>query len=333
MTRVGHASLTASCSVVRRVHSIDELAKEENIGRVTISRLKAAGIEYLEDLVLYNPEELEELTGIDFERALRVIRTARRIVGWEARAIPGKEYASLLKKREALTTGVSSIDALTGGGLAVYDIHEFAGEFGSGKTQLCHQLAVTVQLPPSRGGLGGGVVYIDTEGTFSPERIESISARFGVEDPLSNIYVFRPLSVDELEEFVVRELSRLVKGGSRLIIVDSVIALYRAQFRGREWLAMRQQRINYMLDWVKRLSRLYSLVAVITNQVVSVPSAWGVAVKLPAGGNIIAHASTHRFLLKKTGDAFLLEVLDSPRLARGASVEFRIEEDGLHDAR
>jgi len=315
------------------VHSIDELGTVEGIGKVTIAKLRALGLEHVEDVVLFNPEELEELAGIDFERALRIVRAARRIVGWETKAYSGKEYASVLRQRDVLTTGVSSVDSLLNGGLAVYDIYEFAGEFGTGKTQLCHQLAVTSQLPPSHGGLGAGAVYIDTEGTFSPERVEAMGKRFEVDDPLSNIYVVRPLSVDELEEFVVRGLPRVLKSGARAIVLDSVIALYRAQFRGREWLAMRQQRINYMLDWLKRLSRLYGLVTVITNQVVSVPSAWGVAVKLPAGGNIIAHASTHRFLLKKAGENFLIEVLDSPRLPRGASAEFTIAEDGLHDAR
>lgn len=315
------------------MHSLDELANTENIGRVTIAKLKAIGIETLEDLVLFNPEELEELAGIDFERALKIVRAARRVVGWEARAVSGKEYASQLQARDTLTTGVASIDALLGGGLAAFEIYEFAGEYGTGKTQLCHQLSVTVQLPPSRGGMGGYAVYVDTEGTFSPERVEAIGKRFGVDDPLSGVFVVRPLSVDELEEFVVRGLPRLLKGGAKLAVVDSVIALYRAQFRGRERLAMRQQRINYMLDWMKRFSRLYGLVTVITNQVVSVPSAWGVSLKLPAGGNIIAHASTHRFLMKRAGDAYLLEVLDSPRLPRGASVEFRIEEDGLHESK
>ncbi|QOJ79377.1 DNA repair and recombination protein RadA [Infirmifilum lucidum] len=315
------------------MHDIDELAGVENIGKVTIAKLKALGIEHVEDLVLFNPEELEELAGIDFERALRIVRAARRIAGWETKAYTGREYAALLQKRDALSSGVASIDELMGGGFTVYDIYEFAGEFGTGKTQLCHQLAVTVQLPPARGGLGGGAVYVDTEGTFSPERIEGIGERFGVEDPLSGIYVVRPLSVDELEEFVVRGLPKVLKSGARLVVIDSVIALYRAQFRGREWLAMRQQRINYMLDWLKRLSRLYGTVTVITNQVVSVPSAWGVAVKLPAGGNIIAHASTHRFLMKRTGETFLVEVLDSPRLPRGASAEFAIARDGLRDAR
>jgi DNA repair protein RadA len=313
--------------------SVDELASVEGIGRVTIARLKSAGISYLEDLVAFNPEELEELAGIDYERAVKVIRAARQLLGWSARVYRGKEYAEALARREVLTTGVRALDELLGGGLVVYDIYEFAGEFGSGKTQLCHQLAVTAQLPPAKGGLGGDVVYIDTEGTFSPERVERIAQRFGVEDPLSRVYVARPINVDEMEEVVVKNLAPLLRGGARLIVIDSIIALYRAEFKGREWLAARQQRINYLLDWLKRLARIHEAAVVITNQVVAVPSTWGVTIKLPAGGNIIAHASTHRFLLKKAGDVWTAECLDSPRIARGASASFLIAEDGLRDVK
>ena len=311
---------------------IDELGKEEGVGKVTISRLKNAGIDTVEELLLFNPEELEEIAGIDFERALRLVRTARRLAGWEVKVRKGNEYASQLSSRDTLTSGVSAIDELLGGGLVVQEIYEFAGEYGSGKTQLCHQLAVTAQLPPGKGGLGGKTIYIDTEGTFSPERIVKIAERFSVGNPLENVFVARPINVDELEELVVRGLKPFLRQGTRLIVIDSVIALYRAQFRGREWLAMRQQRINYVLDWLKRLSRLYDLLVVITNQVVSVPSSWGVSVKLPAGGNIIAHASTHRFFLRRAGDSWLIEVLDSPRLARGASAQFAIKDDGVWDA-
>lgn len=313
--------------------SVDELAGVDGVGRVTIARLKSSGINYLEDLVILNPEELEEIAGIESERAAKVIRAAKRLLNWEARVVRGKEYAEQLSRRDTLTTGVGSIDELLGGGLAVYDVYEFAGEFGSGKTQLCHQLSVTVQLPPARGGLGGRAVYIDTEGTFSPERVEAIGRRFGVEDPLSGVFVARPINVEEMEEVVVRSLPGLMRDGVRLVVVDSVIALYRAEFKGREWLAARQQRINYLLDWLKRIARVYGSVVAITNQVVAVPSTWGVALKLPAGGNIIAHASTHRFFMKKAGDAWLVECLDSPRIPKGAAAPFIIADDGLRDVR
>ncbi|MEM0087792.1 MAG: DNA repair and recombination protein RadA [Thermofilum sp.] len=313
--------------------SVDELVNIEGIGRVTVARLKSAGINYLEDLVVYNPEELEELAGIESEKAAKVIRAARRLLGWEARVVRGREYAEQLARRDTFTTGVKDIDELLGGGIAVYDIYEFAGEFGSGKTQLCHQLSVTVQLPPARGGLGGGAVYIDTEGTFSPERVEAIARRFGVEDPLSGIFVGRPINVDEMEELVVRKLPGLMREGVRLVIVDSIIALYRAEFKGREWLAARQQRINYLLDWLKRTARVHSAAVVVTNQVVAVPSSWGVTLKLPAGGNIIAHASTHRFFMRKAGDVWAVECLDSPRIPRGAAASFLIADDGLRDVK
>jgi meiotic recombination protein DMC1 len=58
------------------------------------------------------------------------------------------------------------------------------GEFRTGKTQLAHTLCVTSQLPLEQGGGNGKVAYIDTEGTFRPERIESVALRYGV-DPAS----------------------------------------------------------------------------------------------------------------------------------------------------
>ncbi len=315
----------------RRFTAIDELLKAGGIGRTTIAKLKAAGISFLEDLVLFNPEELSERANIDYERASKVIRNARRILGQSIRVYRGDEYASLLASREFFTTGVKSLDELLGGGITVFDIYELAGEFGAGKTQLSHQISVTVQLPVDRGGLGGKTVYIDTEGTFSPGRIESVADRFGVNDPLKNIYVARPLSVDELEEFVVLKFPDILKDNIKLIIIDSIIALYRAQFRGREWLARRQQRINYLLDWLKRYARIYRLAVIITNQVISSPTPWGVSIKLPAGGNIIAHASTHRFLLRRAGDKIIMECIDSPRIPKGAIAEFKIREEGIVD--
>ena len=157
--------------------------------------------------------------------------------------------------------------------------------------------------------------------------------KFRIENPLENIYVIRPLNVDELEELVIEEMPSLLREGARLLIVDSIIALYRAQFKGREMLAARQQRINYLLDWLKRYARRYNLAIAITNQVLSQPVPWGAALKLPAGGNIMAHATTHRFLLRRSGSEWVIECLDSPRIARGASAKFLITSRGVEDVR
>ncbi|RLF01018.1 MAG: DNA repair and recombination protein RadA [Thermoprotei archaeon] len=309
--------------------------KVSGVGKLTLEKV-ARVAEYVEDVALFNPEELADRAGIDVDKAMLIVRAARRLVRSREgtrRAFRGTEYAKMLDTRDMFTTGVRAIDELLGGGMYVWDVYEFAGEFGSGKTQLCHQLAVTVQLPPGKGGLGGGAVFIDTEGTFSPSRIVAMAKRFGVENPLENIYVVRPLNVDELEEIVIEELPRIIREGARLLIVDSIIALYRAEFKGREMLAARQQRINYLLDWLKRYARRYNMAIAITNQVLTQPVPWGAALKLPAGGNIIAHASTHRFLMRRSGDSWVIECIDSPRIARGASAKFLITGRGVEDAK
>jgi len=266
------------------MQTIDELNKY-GIGKMTINLLKKKlGIKYVRELSLYNAEELEAYTGIRVDRAEKILRIAR-------------ELTDRVK--------ISLVDVLLDGGIWSKEIVEFAGEFGSGKTQLCHQLAVTVQLPLDKDGLSSSCPYIDTEGTFSPSRIKNIGRRFGVENPLSNIFYVRPITVGDLEDIVIKNIQVLLREkGVRLIIIDSIIALYRSQFKGIEYLARRQQKINYVLEWLKGYSQIYNIAVVYTNQILTQPIPFGVALKVPAGGNIIAHAATHRFFLKNEKTLF-----------------------------
>ncbi|MEM1810765.1 MAG: ATPase domain-containing protein [Thermofilaceae archaeon] len=313
-----------------------EARLRELIGPTLTAKLKQRGLlseRGLKFIIASTPDELVEMLSLSgIESAVRLRNAAKNIVGYADAAVTAEELAALDQSTPRLTTGVKSIDELLGGGLRVGDVYEFAGEFGTGKTQLCHQLSVTVQLPRERGGLSGGAVYIDTEGTFSPQRVEAIARRFGVEGALRRVVVYKPLNTGELESFVREVLPGYLEDNAKLVVIDSVIALYRAQYRGIEWLARRQQAINYLLDWLKRWARIYGVAAVITNQVLTHPLPSGVALKLPAGGNIIAHASTHRFIMRKAGDAWMIECLDSPRLPKGASVEFRITDAGVEEA-
>src|SRR3712207_5173013 len=89
-----------------------------------------------------------------------------------------------LEKRKSLlrcSTGAKSLDELLLGGIETQAITEFYGEFGSGKSQICHTLCVTAQLPVEQGGLGGGAILIDTEGTFRPERVDQIARARGID--------------------------------------------------------------------------------------------------------------------------------------------------------
>jgi len=315
---------------MRSKNSLEEIP---GIGPKTASLLSSRGIMSPKHLALFNPEELCELLEVTPERAEKITRAARRLMNIK-KTITAKDYADELAKVPRLTTGVKAVDQLLGGGLEPRVIYELAGEFGSGKTQLCHQLAVTAQLSRNRGGLGASCLYIDTEEAFSPSRIVAMSKKFSL-DPvqvLENINVIKVVNVADLEDAIKIDAVKMIEENNvRLVIIDSIISLYRAEFKGREMLAARQQRLNYVLDWLLRIAKVYEVYVVVTNQVLEVPLAYG-ETKRPAGGMIMAHACTHRLLLKRSKENLrIIEVLDSPRLPYKASTVFRITEKGIED--
>jgi DNA repair protein RadA len=111
-----------------------------------------------------------------------------------------------------------------------------------------------------------------------------------------------------------------------------VTALYRAQFRGREKLAERQQRLHYILDWIRRLTIKFGVLAIYTNQVMTMPTGY-VEIKLPVGGNVLAHTVNSRWLMlrpSKTKPEGVMRALDVPGLAPGTEVRYTIGDDGLH---
>ena len=149
------------------------------------------------DIVVRGPVELEEISNMTTETCGKIVALARRHLV-DTGAIT-KDFASaseIYKKRQSIgriTTGTNSLDSLLLGGIETQAITEVYGEFGCGKTQFCHALCVTVQKSLEEGGLAGGVLYIDTEGTFRPERIIEIAKVHNM-DPskaLDNIIVAR----------------------------------------------------------------------------------------------------------------------------------------------
>ncbi|MCG2886796.1 MAG: DNA repair and recombination protein RadA [Vulcanisaeta sp.] len=311
-----------------------DLEDLDGVGPKTAQLLRSKGILSVRHLALFNPEELIELTDMTPDRVEKILRSAREAVFGTNRVSRATDLAKNLENTIRLKTNVRAIDELLQGGLEPKAIYEFAGEFGTGKTQLCHQLAVTVQLGQDRGGVGGAAVYLDTEEAFSPSRIINIARRFDLDpnEALDNIYVIKVVNAADLEDRIKLDVVKLIEQANvKLIIVDSIIALYRAEFRGRERLAERQQRLNYILDWIMRIAKAYNVYVVLTNQVLDVPMGY-IEVKRPAGGNVLAHAVTHRLFLKKSReDIKVMEVLDSPRLPYKASAMFRITDRGVED--
>jgi len=303
----------------------------EGVGRVTGVKLKEGGYYTVRDVAYASVKELAEILGSE-ERAQQIVEAARKMLGLHS-FISALEVYERRKKIRRISTGVRALDELLGGGIETRAVTEIVGEYGSGKTQLCHQLAVMVQLPEDRGGLNAKAVYIDTEGTFRPERIMQIAKARGL-DPgqtLDNIFYAKALSVDH-QMVLVDHVRNLVRQECiALIVVDSVIAHFRAEFPGRENLAERQQKLNKHIADLLRLADAYDVAVVVTNQVMAQPDVFFGNPLRPAGGNILAHGATYRLWLRKSKENIrIAKIFDSPYHPEGEA-SFRITEEGLVD--
>ena len=317
----------------REIKSITDLP---GVGPATANKLIEAGYGTIEAIAVATPQELSAAAGIPITSAQRIIRAAR-----EALDIRFKTALEVKKERmqtRKITTGSRNLDDLLGGGIETKTITEFFGEFGSGKTQICHQLAVNVQLPQEKGGLSSDgkvakAVYIDTEGTFRWERIENMAKRWGLDpdEVMSNIYYIRAINSDH-QMLIVDELFNLVpKENIRLVIVDSVTSHFRAEYPGRENLAARQQKLNRHLHQLSRLSEIYDLAVIITNQVMAKPDVFYGDPTQPVGGHVLYHAPGVRVQLRKSrGNKRIARIIDAPHLPEGEAV-FVITDYGIAD--
>ena len=215
-------------------------------------------------------------------------------------------------------------------------ITELYGEFRTGKTQLCHTLCVICQLPIEQGGAEGKAIYIDTEGTFRPERLVQISRRFNL-DPdavLDNVTCARAYNSEHQQQLLIEASALMSESRYAIMIVDSATALFRTDYTGRGELATRQQNLAQFLRGLQKLADEYGIAVVVTNQVVANPDS-GVFAKdplKPIGGNIMAHASQTRLRLKKgRGTTRICKVVDSPCLGE-AEASFGISEEGVVEA-
>ncbi len=237
------------------------------------------------------------------------------------------------KNLDRLTTGSKAFDELLGHGLESQAIHEFYGEFGSGKTQICFQLAVNATLPKEKGGLDGDVVIIDTENTFRPERIVQMANGLGVdpEEVLKRIHVARAYNSSHQMLLVEKAADVSKLHPVRLLIVDSLTAHFRAEFVGRGTLAERQGLLNKHMHELLAFAEVNNAVIAVTNQVSAKPDAFFGDPTRPVGGHVVGHASTYRVYLRKSkGTRRIARLIDSPDRPE-AEVVINVTEEGVRD--
>ena len=313
-----------------------EIKDIEGVGPALATKLRDVNITTVMQLAVADAYQLSQDLGKDRDVVSAIIHAARDLLienkVLDSQFMSGKD---LLKKRQNIlkcTTGSKALDTLLKGGLEAESITEFYGEFGSGKSQICFTMCVLAQQPVSEGGLGGGVIYFDTEGTFRPERIQEICNARGLdaEKTLENMAICKLDDASDLE-LQIKGLGETVeKYNAKLVIVDSIIALHRAGFPGRGTLADRQQRLNILIHTVLHVAEKYKIAVIFTNQVASSPDTFFGDPTKPTGGNIIGHAATYRVYLRKSGENRVAKMVDSPYHAYDEA-RFTVNAKGIDD--
>jgi len=309
----------------------NDLESLNGVGSSIASKLRAAGYTTIEAVAVTPPREIMGRTNIGFNTILKIQESARELISTEFKT--AQEFYEKRKNMKRCTTGSKKLDEALGGGVETQAITEFIGEYGSGKTQICLMLSVTAQLPYEDGGLNGNVAFIDTEGTFMPERIYQIASARGL-DPeavANNILVARAYNSSHQCLLIDRLFTLVPESNIKLVVVDSMISHFRGEYVGRESLADRQQKLNQYLHKLIRLSEAYNIAVILTNQVQANPTAFFGDPNRPAGGNIMAHACTHRVFLRKGSKGVrVARVIDSPYLPE-VPVRFLITDKGIQD--
>mgnify|MGYP000179701652 CR=1 FL=1 len=322
---------TGAVTIMEIDDSKYQLEDIDGVGKVTAQKLRDAGYTTVRDVAFASVRELAEVIGSE-ERAKTIILNAQRLLGIKP-FMTALEYYQRRQAVRYISTGCRALDELLGGGIETRAITEFVGEFGAGKTQICHQLCVMVQLPPEKGGLAGKALYIDTEGTFRPERIMQIAKYRGLdpEEALKNIIYARAYNSDH-QIMIVDEAKKIIRQENiRLIVVDSLVAHFRAEYPGRENLAARQQKLNQHISQLLKIADIYNVAVVVTNQVIAQPDVFFGNPLKPAGGNVVAHGCTYRIWLRKGKENIrIAKVFDSPYHPE-KEVTFRITEEGIVD--
>ncbi|KAG2493815.1 hypothetical protein HYH03_008034 [Edaphochlamys debaryana] len=314
-----------------------ESLQAHGIAAADIQKLKAAGVHTVNSVAHTARRVLMEIKGLSEAKVEKIQQAAFKFVhmGFSSAA------AVLEQRKEVIeiTTGCKDLDNILEGGIETGSITEVYGEFRCGKTQLCHTLCVTCQLPVDMGGGEGKAMYIDTEGTFRPTRLQQIAEKYNMspEDVLNNVAYARAYNTEHQMKLLQDAACMLAESRFALLVVDSATALFRTEYNGRGELSTRQIQLGRFLRALQGIADEFGVAVVITNQVVAAnldggAMSFGPKVN-PIGGNIMAHATQTRLWIRKgRGENRVVKIMASPRLPE-REASFAVDECGITDAK
>jgi len=298
----------------------EDLTEIDGISATHLGKLRSAGYTTVPLLATATQNEIREALGLKniSKNVLKIWRAVN-----QAQFVKASEYH---RGVEFISTGSKKLDELLGGGVETGCITEIAGKDSSGKTQLCHELAVNVQKSKEQGGLESSCIFFDSETTFRNERVLGI----GGQQSLERILV-APCYTSDHQLFLLQNCAPIIEENNvRLLIVDSLVKHFRSEFKGRDQLSPRQQKLNSYINKLHDYAKAFNLAVVVTNQAIANPQPFG-ASQNPTGGNIMGHGATTRIWIRHAlGEKRIAKLTESPYLAEGQCV-FKITGSGIED--
>jgi len=309
--------------------TVSEITDLPGVGPATAEKLINAGYSTLMKIATASVADVMDLTEMNKLSTMKLINAARELCGLDFKT--GFEQEEYRKKIFHVKIGSEKLDALIDGGFESGSITECYGEFSSGKTQIAHQLAVNVQKEPH----SGVCIWIDSEGSFRPQRIREIAEAAGIDGELvlKNIKYARSYSTDH-QMLLAEKAERLITDDKlpvKLIVVDSLTAAFRGEYLGRGTLAERQQKLNKHLQHLTRLADIYNVIVYVTNQVMVNPGQLFGDPTRAVGGHIVGHNAMYRIYLRKgSRGTKVAKLVDAPHLPDGEA-PFIITRGGIKD--
>uniref|UniRef100_A0A7S0QXK9 DNA repair protein RAD51 homolog n=1 Tax=Pyramimonas obovata TaxID=1411642 RepID=A0A7S0QXK9_9CHLO len=310
--------------------------EQYGIGATEIKKLTDQGYNTAESVAYAAKRDLIKLKGLSEAKIEKIHKAAAAIIpmGFTTATVVEQQRKDTIY----VSTGSAELDNLLAGGFETGSITEIYGEFRTGKTQLCHSLCVTCQLPIGHGGGEGKALYIDTEGTFRPQRLLQIAEKYGMNGPdvLDNVAYARAHNTEHQSDLLMHAAAMMVDSRFSVVVVDSATHLYRTEYHGRGELSCRQMHLGRFMRSLQRIADEFGVAVVVTNQVVANPDGSGPFASAanqvkPIGGNIMAHASTTRLQLRKgRGESRIAKIMCSPNLPESEAT-FAILESGVGD--
>ncbi len=321
-----------------KIVDIFELRDIPKIGPISIKKLEDEGINSKTEMIVRSWTEISAITGMtkdEAETAVQYCRDTLQAAGllWQTKMSAWELY----QKRKQLrywSTGSKALDMLIGGGIESRAITEISGEFRTGKTQialsLCVEVCMADQIVP---GIPNRVLFIDTEDTFRPERVEQIllarDPNANVQELLENIIIQRPMDAAHQTIIMENAMGLMREINIQAVIIDSGTALFRQGTGEYGQQGIKRVALNKMVHLMKNAAEVYDIPIVALNQVYDSTDPFKPGQKI-YGGNVWGHAMTYRLGVKKKGRAWVATTIDYPHIAK-ADAMFDITEAGIVD--